>query len=138
MLELLQNIIFLLTNDAVLTAIVPKQNILTGPADILQQSQSTLLTPAIILSLVSEAVRTVPINTRDTQIQLDVISRNSQLELEQIYEEVLNVLNYAYGSKSGNTHLYWERLSGAVDMNESDRRIWRRVLTFTCWSVKGN
>ena len=134
----MQNIISLLVNDAALQAI-PAPNtlrIFTGPVDIIQQTQASLNYPVIILEQVSEVSRTVPINTRDTQIQLDIISRNSQFELEQLYEEVLNVLNYGFGSMSGGTHLYWERLSGAVDMNESDRRIWRRVLTFTCWSIK--
>ena len=136
MLEILQNFIQLLINDSVLTAIVPKQNIFVGALDSLQQKQVDLLSQAIIITTVSEAVRTVPMGVRDTQVQLDIMSRTSQLELEQIYEEVLNVLNFAFGSMSGNSYTFWQRLGNAVDMNESDRHLNRRVLTFTIWSEK--
>lgn len=138
MLELLQQIVKFITNDSVLMNINPSKptQMYTGPVDILQQQQSGLLGPAIVLSQISEASRTVPLNTRDTQIQLDVISRNSQFEMEQMYELILNDLNYMFGSMSGRAYLFWERLSGAVDIFESDRRIWRRSVTFTCWTTK--
>lgn len=135
MLEIFQKFISILTNDATLTALVPKKNILTGPADIVQEKSANLLEPSIILSQVSEAVRTVPSNTRDTQVQLDILSRNSQMEMENIYERVNLLLNYVSGDQS-TAHIFWQRLGGAVDLFETDRRIWRRSLTFTVWSIK--
>jgi hypothetical protein len=135
MLEIFQNIIATLIGDSTLTAIVPTANILTGAADILQEKQATLLSPAIILSQVSEAVRTVPLNARDTQVQLDIWSRNSQLEVETIYERVLVLLDYLHGDES-TAHIFWQRLGGAIDQFETDRRIWHRSCTFVIWSTK--
>lgn len=135
MLEIFQKFISILTADATLLTLVPKKNILTGPADIIQEKEANLLEPSIILSQVSEAVRTVPSNTRDTQVQLDILSRNSQMELENIYERVNELLNYVSGNQS-TAHIFWQRLGGAVDLFETDRRVWRRSLTFTVWSIK--
>lgn len=135
MLEIFQKIISTLIGDSTLTAIVPTENIFTGAADIIQEKQATLLSPAIILSQVGESVRTVPLNVRDTQIQLDIWSRNSQLEVETIYERVMTLLNYLSGDQS-TAHIFWQRLGGAVDLFESDRRIWHRSCTFVCWSIK--
>lgn len=135
MLEIFEKLIATLIGDATLTAICPATNIFTGAADILQEKQNTLLSPAIILSQISEAVRTVPLNTRDTQIQLDIWSRNSQLEVETIYERILTLLNYMSADQS-TAHIYWQRLSGAVDLFEADRRVWHRSCTFTVWSTK--
>lgn len=135
MLEIFQKIITVLTADATLTAIVPAANIFTGAADVTVEKQTELLSPAIVLSQVSEAVRSVPLNARDTQIQLDIYSRNSQLEVENIYERILTLLNYISSDQS-TAHIFWQRLGGAVDMFESDRRIWHRACTFVVWSMK--
>lgn len=135
MLEIFQYFISILTNDSTLLQTVPKENILTGSADILQQEQATLLAPAIILSQVSESSRSVPVNTRDTQVQLDIISRNSQLELETIYERVIVLLNYQIANEN-TAHIFWQRLGGGTDVFDTDRRTWRRSTTFQVWSVK--
>jgi hypothetical protein len=135
MLEIFESFISILTGDSTLLQTVKVSNILTGPVDILQEQQSTLLAPAIILSQVSEVMRSVPLNTRDTMVQLDIYSRNSQLELETIYERVLLLLNYDSGNQN-TAHIFWQKLSGAVDQFESDRRIWHRSCTFTCWAIK--
>ncbi len=135
MLEIFQEFISILVNDATITTIVPKKNILTGPADIIQEKAENLLEPSIILSQVSEAVRTVPLDARDTQVQLDILSRVSQLQMENIYEAVLNALNYV-SQNQGSAHIFWQRLGGAVDLFETDRRVWRRSLTFTVWAIK--
>lgn len=135
MLEILQKFISVLTNDATLNAIVPVANIFTGAVDITMEKQDELLYPSIVLSLVSEISRSVPSNTRDTQIQLDIWSRNSQLEIENIYERVITLLNYLSANES-TAHIFWQRLGGAVDSFETDRRIWHRSCTFTVWTIK--
>jgi hypothetical protein len=135
MLEIFQEFISTLTGSSALTAIVPAKNILTGNADIIQEKAANLLEPSIILSQVSEAVRSVPLNTRDTQVQLDILSRNSQLEVEKIYEQILILIDYQILNQ-GSAHIFWQRLGGAVDNFESDRRVWRRSCTFTVWSTK--
>lgn len=135
MLEIFQKMITLLTGDSTLTAIVPSASITVGPVDITMEKQSELRYPSIVLSQVSEAVRTVPQNARDTQVQLDIWSRKSQLEVETIYERVLELINYQSGDQS-TAHVFWQRLGGAVDLFEQDRRVWHRACTFQVWSMK--
>jgi hypothetical protein len=105
---------------------------LIGPVDIAEEAVATLTLPQINLKQVSEVTNSVPLNTRDTSFQLDIWSRNSQLEVENIYEIILTLLNYLSADQGGN-HLFWERSSSAVDMYEADRRIWHRVITFVAW-----
>lgn len=121
--------------DSTLTAIVPATSILVGPVDITMEKQAGLLYPQINLHAVSEVQRSNPLNTRDTQIQLDIWSRNSQLELENIYEEVVTALGYLTVNQ-GTSHIFWSRLGGAIDDYEADRRIWHRACTFVFWSIK--
>lgn len=135
MLEILQWIVAQLIADTILTTIVPVTNIYTGPVDVLVETQNELHMPMIILSTVSEMQRTVPQGARDSQIQIDIWSRNSQLEIEQIYEEVISLLSFQIANQ-GTAHIFWDRLGGSVDLFEEDRRIWHRAATFTFWSIK--
>jgi hypothetical protein len=135
MLEIDQSIINLLTTDPTLNAIVPATSIFTGPVDQTMESQASLTYPIIVLSQVSEVSRSVPLSTRDTNVQIDIWSRNSQLEIETIYERIIELLNYQSGNQ-GTAHLFWQRLGGAVDLFESDRRVWHRSSSYTIWSIK--
>jgi hypothetical protein len=135
MLEILQNLIAVFKANAPLTAIVPTANILVGPVDIVTETQAGLILPQINLRVVSEFSRSVPSNTRDTSVQIDIWSRNSQLEIEQIYEIIVPLLNYTSPTQ-GTAKVFWERLGGAVDQYEGDRRIWHRATTFVFWSQK--
>lgn len=137
MLEILQKIIAILTADATLTAIVPAANILTGPVDITMEKQNKLLYPQVNLHVVAEVQRSNPLNTRDTQIQIDLWSRKSQLELEQMYEALITALQYLTNDQS-TAHIFWSRLNGSIDDYEADRRIWHRACTFSFWSMKPN
>lgn len=135
MLQIFEKFIALLKASSAVTNIVGN-NIYVGPVDITMEKQNTLLYPQILLSMVSEAVRTVPQNTRDTTIQLDIFSRNSQMEVETLYEAVLTALNYYQGDQD-TAHIFWQRLGGAIDLFESDRRYWHRSLTFQVWAIQG-
>lgn len=135
MLEILQNIISTLLSDTTLTALVPSGNILVGPVDMLSQKQDDLILPSVILSVVAESQRPVPQYARDSQIQLDIWTRESQLAVENIYEEVIARLNYLTYNQ-GTAHICWQILGGARDDFETDRRIWHRAVTFQVWSVK--
>ena len=135
MLEILENFITILQGDATLTAIVPAANISVGPADIVTEAQPTIRYPGINLRIVSEVSRSVPLYTRDTQVQLDIWSNNSQLEIENIYERVILLLNYASGS-NGQSYTFWQRLGSATDIYETQQRIWHRATTFPVWSIK--
>ena len=136
MLEILQNIITILTTDATLNAIVPTTNIFTGPVDIVNEQQATLLYPQIQLHVLTESTRSVPSNTRDTTIQVSIFSRNNQLETITIYERILTLLEYNSTQVDGQVTIFWEKVGGCSDMFESDRRIWHRAVTIDCWAQK--
>lgn len=135
MLEILQSLIATLQGDTTLTSIVPASNISVGPVDIVTETQSGLRIPQINIRIVSEISRSVPLNTRDTMVQIDIWDRNSQLELETIYERVITLLNYTSGNQ-GSAHIFWEVLGGAVDQYETDRGIFHRAVTYRIWAVK--
>lgn len=135
MLEILQSLISVLTGDATLTALVPATSIMTGPVDIVTESQAGLLQPQVNIHIVSEVSRSVPRTTRDTLVQIDVWSRTSMLEVVNIYERIITLMNYT-SPISGSAKIFWERLGGAVDQYESDRRIWHRAVTYNVWSAK--
>lgn len=135
MLEILKYIVSTLKGASAVTSIVPSTNIFVGPVDVVTESQSELLLPQINIHVISESVRTVPINTRDTIIQIDIWSRNSQLEVVQAYEAIMSALNYQSPTQD-TAKIFWERLNNVVDQYESDRRIFHRSMTFAVWSQK--
>jgi hypothetical protein len=115
---------------------VPASNIMVGFVDVVTEKQVDLLMPQINLHLVSEVSRSVPSNTRDTMVQIDIWGRTSQLEIINIYERIITLLNYT-SPLQGSTKIFWERLGGAVDQYESDRGIWHRAMTYNVWEQKG-
>lgn len=137
MVEILIGLIAILKADTTLTAIVPSKNILTGPVDILSQTntQQGLVLPAIVLSTVAESQRARPTYTRDTMIQIDIWSKNNQLEVETIYERIINSLNYL-SFNQGTASIQWQILHDGRDIMETDRRIWHKALTIQTWSYK--
>jgi hypothetical protein len=135
MTEIIEQILSLLVNDATLTALCPAANIFTGPVDVSMEAQASLLYPQINLSISSDISRTVPLNARDTIVQIDVWSRQSQLEVLNIYERIVYLLNYTSGDIN-TAHVFWDRLNSAVDMYESDRRVFRRSSAFRVWAQK--
>ena len=121
--------------DATLTAIVPVANISAGPVDIVTETQANLRMPAINIHMNSELSRSVPLNTRDSVVQIDIWSINNQLELETIYERVITLLNYQ-SANQGSAHIFWQRLGGGVDLYESDRGIWHKAVSYNAWAQK--
>lgn len=134
MTEILQKIVSVLVAAAPIGA-VASTNIYTGPGDFIFETQSELVYPLINIHVVSEVQQSNPLNTRETQIQLDIFSRNSQLELQNAYEAVIAALKYLTVDQS-TAHIFWSRLDGAVDNYEADRRIWHRACTFRFWTLK--
>ena len=134
MLDIAKNIVSILTSDTTLNAIVPVTSIFTGPTDIVKESQSSLGFPQINISCVSETIATVPRGARYSRFQLDIWSRNSELENQTIYERVLYLLNFVSGNKN-STHIFWERLNGASSSFESDVRVWHISHDFVIWSI---
>jgi hypothetical protein len=135
MLEILTFIINTLKNSTGVTSIVPATQILVGQVDIVEETQAGLQLPQINAHVVSESTRTVPTNARDTMVQVDIWSRNSMMEVVQVYEFILQALNYSIANVN-TAHIFWDRSSSCVDMFESDRTIWHRAVTFEFWSMK--
>lgn len=135
MLEILSYMVAQMRADAALTAMVPTDNMFTGKPDVLIETQPELSMPMVVLWTVSEVQRTVPQGARDTHVQIDVWSRTSQLEVENIYEELVSLFSYKIADQS-SAHIFWDRLEGAVDLVESDRAIWHKAVTVVFWSVK--
>lgn len=137
MIEILISIIATLKADSTITAIVPSANILTGPVDIISQTNTAtgLVLPSIVLHTVAETQRSRPTYTRDSQIQIDIWDNNSQIEVETIYERIIYDLNYLYYNQ-GQAVIPWQILGGGVDVMESDRRIFHKAITLTVWSYK--
>ena len=133
MTEILEKIISILTSDATLVAMVPVAHIFTGPIDVTVEKD--LLDPQINIHLISEAFRTVPSRVRDTNIQIDIWSRTSQLIVSNIYERLLVLLEYLTVDQ-GSGHVFWDITTGAVDLYESDRRVFHRAVTLDFWSQK--
>lgn len=133
--EIIQYFISILTTDAPLNAIIPAKNIFTGPVDVTTEAQAQLLLPQINIHIASESQRTVPQFARDTVLQLDIWSRNSQIEVEQVYERILVILSYQIANE-GSAHIFWQRLGSGTDMYESDRRIFHKAMSFQVWSIK--
>ena len=135
MLEILTYIISILTGDATLTAIVNPANIMTGPVDIVTETQSGLIIPQINIYTSSESLRSVPLNTRDTEVDIDILSRTSMLEVITIYERIVELLKYNSADVS-TAHIFWSKPTVAQDVIETDRRIFHRKLILQAWSQK--
>ncbi len=132
MIGTFQTITNILKNDSTLTATLPSNQIFVGPIDIVVEKQADLLMPQANIFLVSESIRTVPAQISDTVIQLDLWSRNNQMEIDIMYERILYLLNYLTTDFS-NGHIYWSVLNGAADQFETFGRLWHRSSRFTIW-----
>ena len=118
---------------------VPNLSIFSGSIDIVKQLQKELGFPLIEIHTISEGVRTVPLNTKDTMVQLDIWSRVSELQVQQIYERVLQLLNFQSTITTGNingTTIEWQRSDGAVEEYASDIRVWKISITLKLWSYQ--
>jgi hypothetical protein len=135
MYEILTWILSILTTNTQLNAIVPVAQVFTGPVDVVELTQSGLNMPMIILTAVSEAQVTVPQGSRDTEIQIDIWSRNSMLECVNIYEQIVTLLSYQSANQT-TAYIFWNRLGGATDIISEDRRMFHRAATFRFWSQK--
>jgi hypothetical protein len=137
MININQNIISTLINDATLASLmsttVPNLQINVGGVDIVKETQASLAFPMINLHVVSESTRTVPLNAKDTHIQLSIWSRVSELETENIYERVVALLNFINTTVNG-TKIEWQRTSGATTDFFTDVSVWQTTVDFVVWS----
>jgi len=138
MTDLIQNIVSTLKTDAALASLmntsVPIKNLYVGAADVVKESQSSLAFPMLIIHAISESYRTVPLNAKDSTIQIDIVSRNSEKEVHDIYEKIAALLNFKTTTKN-NTWIAWQRGSGLSAQYSSETRLWQWSFDMTFWSV---
>ena len=138
MLNIIQKELALLTIDSTLATLMntttPNKRIFTGAVDIVKETQSTLGFPLLNIIAISESFRTVPEGARDSRIQIDIWSRNSELEVENIYERIQTLLNFKSGDIN-SSHVFWQRSSGMSSDYENDVRLWHYSTDFTIWSI---
>lgn len=133
MLNLAISTINYLKNDPNVTALVRPEAITTGPVDAVIEKQNQILMPQIVVNDISEIVNTVPLDTKDSRIQISCWSRKSQLEAFQIYEAVLKALDFKEGD-TNDTHIFWQRLDGYTKSYDSRMRLWNVTADFRVWS----
>jgi hypothetical protein len=141
MLNINENLVNQLKNDSTLASLmnttVPNLSIFSGAVDVVKQLQKELGFPLIEMHTISESVRTVPLNVKDTMVQLDIWSRVSELQVQQIYERVMILLNFqstiTTGSINGTT-IEWQRSNGAVEDYSSEIRLWKISMDLKTWS----
>jgi hypothetical protein len=138
MIDILSQTISTLVNDATLATLmsttVPNKNIHSGRVDIIKEQQNTLGFPTIVLLPISENFSTVPLNAKQSTIQIDIWGRNSELEVLNIYERLMTLLNYKTGDNKG-THTFWQRSNSFTESLESGENLWRISSDIVLWSV---
>ncbi len=138
MLDVLEKEIALITSDSTLATFMntstPNRKIFTGPVDIVKEMQGTLGFPLMNLIAISESFRTIPQGARDSRIQIDIWSRNSELEVQNIYERIQTLLNFQSGDIN-TSHVFWQRSSGMSSDYETDVRLWHWSCDFVVWSI---
>ena len=95
--------------------------------------------PAITYADIGITVTSVPKGMHIGSIQLDIWSKTSALELEQIYDRLQVVLNFQHSqtaSVSISGTLWWLRENGARDLHTPSRRIWRKSVDLKFWANK--
>jgi hypothetical protein len=133
MLNLAISTINYLKNNSAVTSIVAPQAITTGPVDIVVEKQNQIIMPQIIVNDVSEVTNTVPLNTRESRVQISCWSRTSQLEALNIYEAVVQALDYQ-SNDTNSTHIFWQRVGGYSKSYDSRMRLWNVSADFLVWS----
>lgn len=133
MINICNQFITLLQGYSPLTAIISSKNMFVGPVDIVKEQQNTIGFPMLTIMPVSEVWATVPLDTRMTRIQIDIWSRNNEMEAQNSYEQIIAALNYQKYD-SGTSHIFWQRGDGATSISETDVRLWRYTADMLVWS----
>lgn len=93
--------------------------------------------PCITYMDAGTAIRTVPKGVRVGRIQLDVWSTSNALEVENIYERLGALLNFANAVSTSTPAmsgiLWWMREESARDLHTPKRRLWRKSVDYKWW-----
>lgn len=127
MIAILENIVPRLTQDATLATLmgqsIPNKLIYVGDVDIVQETQKSFQYPMILIHTTHDEFSRLPLGARETHLQFDVMSKTSELQVIQIYEQMCQDLLYVSGFQ-GNSFIWWSRPTSATDISESEMRVW--------------
>lgn len=136
MLNPLINLVNVLTTDATLAGLmgqtVPNPKIYTGDVDVVQETQNSLQYPMVLIHTISDVFRVMPLNGRDMTIQIDIMDRNSEMAVIQIYEQICNDLAFINATQGG-TKIWWTRPTGGADVSETEMRIYHCRMDLICY-----
>ena len=137
MLAPLQFIVSTLTGNATLAGLmntsIPNKAIYTGDVDVVREQQTTFQYPLLVIHTIADSFERLPLNARETVLQIDIYSRNDELEAVNIYEEIGNILVYE-NSVQGGTKIWWQRVTDGHDQSEEGMRIFHIPITLKIWS----
>ena len=138
MLNVQLNVLSVLKNDATLASLMntltPNLHIYMGARDIVIEKQSDIQYPAIIITVVSESDIRIPIHGHESRLQIDVWSRNSELEAVKIYDQIRALLSYQNNTTSNSTTIWWSRIDSASEDYNSEMVLWRYKIDVFVWS----
>ena len=141
MINTAQNIIISLTQDSTLAGLmnttVPNNSVYTGDVYVVREKQNTFQYPLLTMSPVSEEFEVMPLNGRQATYQLDIFSRNSEIEAIQIYEQVVFNLSFINTSQD-STKIWWTRPVSATNISESEMRIFHIRVDIHVWSFNNS
>jgi hypothetical protein len=102
----------------------PNKLIYTGEVDIVQQTQKSLQVPMVLINVISDQYKIMPLYGREMTIQLDLVSRINELQAMNMYEQVCQDLLFI-NTTQGGTKIWWTRPSGGATEHDSEIRLFR-------------
>lgn len=91
--------------------------------------------PCLIYSDAGGTILSRPQGMRVGDFQVDIISINSALEVENIYVRLSQLFNFKDSTTQTFTGtLWWIRENMVRDTPDSQRRIWRKMVNYKYWA----
>lgn len=140
MLDFKTYIVNTLINDPVLQTYLKDANgnMNVFPIDVDIQPEQF---PCIVYQDASISELSIPRGMHVGSFQIDILSVHNELKVEMIYEQVAILLNFKDSTTQtipNNGVLWWMREASVRDLHESQRRLWRKIITYRVWFSKGN
>ena|SRR5260221_506443 len=135
MLDLKTYIVNVLMADSVLQTYLKDQNgnMNIFPQDVDLQPEQF---PCIIFMDSGLSVMSRPQGMHVGGFQLDILSTLDDLQVEQIYTRVAQLLNFKDSTTQtipNNGILWWMREQNTRDFHETGRRLWRKAIVLKIW-----
>lgn len=86
--------------------------------------------PCITYEIIASSFRTVPIRVQDISMEFHIYSKVNKQQVEDIYTELDNLLNYYRNTVQDITYI---RQSYESDLNDTDRQLFHKVVRYQIW-----